>query len=131
MTCALVEVQEDHRPNTDRARYVWGVKGEKGGVHVWAQRMSDRAAKIFGTRYYGGIEVHRATPGQYDDPAEPSHTDCWLIGGPCWHDGSSLQFDEQVRPMIERFGAENVASYCLSIARDWYRHHMGHEEHGT
>jgi hypothetical protein len=121
MSDKLEEVQEVHNPDTDRARYVWAVKGERGGVHVWAQSMCDEAAKISGSRYYGGIEVHRATPHEYDNPAEPSHDECWLIGKPCWHDGSSLQFSEQVLPMIERMGVEAVASYCLSIARAWYR----------
>jgi hypothetical protein len=117
---SLTEVQEVHNPDTEIARYVWAVKGPRGGVHVWAQRVSEKAAQISGTRYYGGIEVHRATPAEYDDPAKPSHDECWLIGKPCWHDGSSLQFSEQVLPMIDRMGVENVGQYCLSVAHEWY-----------
>lgn len=120
MSVNLIEVQEVHNPNTDRARYVWAVKGPLGAVHVWAQRMGDEATQICGTRYYGGIEVHRATPSEYDDPSRPSHDECWLIGGPCWHDGSGRQFEERVKPMIDRMGIDAVGSYCLCIAREWY-----------
>ena len=118
------EIQEVHNPDTDRAHYVWGVRGKMGGVHVWAQRMNDQAAEISGCRYYGGIEVHRATPSEYDDPTKPDHYECWFINGPCWHDGSSLQFERQIKPMIQNIGIENVASYCLSVARAWYRDHI-------
>lgn len=117
-----VEVQEVINPDTDEPRYIWAVRGRLGGVHVWAQRASQSTERITGRRYYGGIEIHCAAPGEYDDPAQPSHRDCWLIGAPCWHVGSSLQFDEQIAPMLERVGPENTGPYCLSVAHSWYHY---------
>jgi len=78
-------------------RHIWFVKGEYGAVHVWAQRHTDDIIKQFGDRYFGGIECHSRVP-MYE--GQGSHDDCWLLKGPCYHDGSSLQFSEQIEPYL-------------------------------
>jgi hypothetical protein len=40
----------------------------------------------------------KAVNGRVD--RAPSHKDCWLIGGQCWHDGTSLYAEEHVWPVI-------------------------------
>lgn len=82
----------------DLPHHTWWIKGERGGVHIWA-----RQSKLndWPTEWIGGVEVHHASPpddsGWYK-PDKPSHTDCWLLDGPCWHDGTSLYFSERITP---------------------------------
>lgn len=80
--------------------HTWWIKDGDGGVHVWA-----RQAKLenWPTEWIGGVEVHYAVPPSGDGwfkRNEPSHAECWLIDGPCWHDGSSLYFSERVAPRM-------------------------------
>jgi len=124
----LVEVHKVHNAGSDTEMHIWAVRGKHGGVHVWAKKMNAEAARISGSKFYGGIEVHRARPAEYDDPANPSHDECWLINAPCWHDGSSLKFEEIVAPLIRSIGFDKVSAYCLSVARDWYQSNFGNEQ---
>lgn len=64
----------------------WAVVGERGGIHVWT------FAHDFTS---GGIEIHSRNP--LWDGHEPQNGDCWLIGGKCHCDGSSLQYTERLR----------------------------------
>ena len=57
----------------------WGVAGPLGGIHIWCN-VDFR---------YGGLEVHRPATDKADNE------NCWLIGCPCNHDGSSLWWDER------------------------------------
>lgn len=42
-----------------------------------------------------GIEIHRRQPASYDDPGKDAdHYDCTVLGGKCWHDGTSLRASE-------------------------------------
>jgi len=82
-----------------RDRHIWSLAGPLGGVHIWAKRTDDKTYRRYGERYFGGVECHSPKP-LYDFAREPSDAHCWLIDGPCWHDGSALQFSEQVEPII-------------------------------
>lgn len=77
----------------------WWIKGQSGGVHIWA-----RLSKLAGWQleWIGGVECHWAQcpAGSYHNPDTPSHGDCWLLGGPCWHDGTSLYFSERIEPWL-------------------------------
>jgi hypothetical protein len=129
MADTLREVVEVHTPGTDREQFVWAVVGPLGGVHVWAQRLSSTALEVaprlWDYPFYGGIEVHRRTRGEYDGPT-PTQAECWLLGGPCWHDGSSLYFSDHMSPVLYGLGLESsgATSYALSEARSWYRSHL-------
>ncbi|MFE8106938.1 hypothetical protein [Sphingomonas melonis] len=85
-----------------RQEHQWSLVGERGGIHVDAWLCSG-AADYRDDRWIGGIEGHSPTPRDYDS-AKPSHEHCWLIQGPCWHDGSSLQFSEQIAPYLPMTG---------------------------
>lgn len=50
-----------------------------------------------------GLEYHRRQPLP-DNDSPPSHEKCWLIGGPCWHDGTSLYAQEKYVPMFRQGG---------------------------
>lgn len=80
-----------------RLYHQWELVGPRGGIHVWAQwHVSDWS----GDNWLGGIEGHSPISQSAYDDGKPSQQHCWLIGKPCWHDGSSLQFSEQISPML-------------------------------
>ena len=109
-------------PEGEITRHMWTAVGPNGAVHVWAEPTSNGFRD---ERYYGGVEVHSPKP-IYESvwAQEPSHTDCWLLHGPCWHDGTSLYFSERIEPVIRHdeppFG-EHVHSYINAILNDWYQ----------
>ena len=85
----------------DEPHHTWFIKGAGGGVHIWA-----RQAKITNrpTEWIGGVECHWSEcPSDYSGwfkPDAPSQPDCWLLDGPCWHDGTSLYFSESIAPRL-------------------------------
>jgi hypothetical protein len=81
-------------------KHIWFIKGAEGGIHVWAKRYPDDIAERLGERYFGGIECHSKEPTYEGQTC--SYDDCWLLNGPCFHDGSSLQFSEQIEPYLPR-----------------------------
>lgn len=76
-----------------RLEHIWAIANEAGGVHVSAWRVTESNGR---TQWLGGIECHSPKKLYESSKDEPDHEHCWLLGGPCWHDGSSLQFREQV-----------------------------------
>lgn len=82
-----------------RLYHQWQLNGPRGGIHVdaWFTGRSDYT----GRSWIGGIEGHSPIPqSDYDEQKGEDHAHCWLIGGPCWHDGSSLQFSEEIAPYL-------------------------------
>lgn len=79
-------------------QHMWCVVTARGGVHVWASQY--KPSKDAPPEYTGGIEVHYRTPPSYMADQPPSHDECFLLKAPCWHDGSSLQFEERWLPMF-------------------------------
>lgn len=108
-----------YQPATAKSReHHWSVVGPDGGIHIHGAR-----SEFFGGRWSGGVEMHRRAPGEYEGQ-EPSHTECWLLKAPCWHDGTSLYFSERIAPMlddaIEPFSA-SVHEFMHAELRHWYR----------
>lgn len=114
-------------PAGDITRHMWTLVGENGGIHIWAEPTSDA---FRGEQFYGGIETH-SKKRVYDWDAAPSHEDCWLLGCPCWHDGSSLYFSERIEPLIRNmptpFDAA-VHEFMNAILFDWYRSRFEEEQ---
>lgn len=102
-------------------RHIWSAKNEKGGVHIWAVRHKD---KRMGERYWGGIEVHSPTP-MHEGQDEPHNDPCWLLEGPCYHDGSSLQFSEQIEPVLGHEIGQSDHDYVFSILRSRHAYYFG------
>lgn len=92
-----------------RLTYQWSITGSRGGIHVhgWWSESS------FRSDWLGGIEGHSPTRREYDSE-EPSHEHCWLLHGPCWHDGSSLQFNEQIAYMLPHDPKQGLSEYVHS-----------------
>ncbi len=77
--------------------HLWSLANEDGGIHISAN-ISEWTRG--GREWMGGCETHYAKCPDYMDPDKPSHEHCWVLGTPCWHDGSSLYFSENVAPML-------------------------------
>ena len=110
-------------PSDKSDRHIWSLVGPEGGVHIWARRNDDEFAERFGARFIGGIEVHRRAPSEWQSDYPSSHDDCWLIGGPCWHDGTSLYFSERIGPFLNPRGNLTEANheFVRGEISDWYR----------
>ena len=76
---------------------MWQLIGPEGGLHFTASHYKDN------DDWTCGLEIHRSTPADYQKCHAPSDTNCWLIGGRCWHDGTSLYARETVWPRVEYF----------------------------
>lgn len=102
--------------------HTWTLVGDKGGIHVDAWLSAGFGS--YGPEWVGGIECH--TPPA--DGQSPHHEHCWLLDGPCVHDGSSLQFREDIAPLLpnpydhnpQTFG-HHVHGYVLHNMQHRYR----------
>lgn len=87
-----------YEPSFGYPRHVWTVIGRHGAIHFHVTDMGEENGKKYGDRYSGGLEVHYRSPPEYMSDNAPSQDECWLIGCPCWHDGTSLYASETVIP---------------------------------
>lgn len=94
MSMELERIQESHKTESGM-RYIFAVKGELGGVHFWVEEYTRENGEV---RRFGGVESHSKTPFSDSTPG-PDNDNCWLIGCPCWHDGSSLMAEETYIPV--------------------------------
>lgn len=86
---------EYHKP-FGHPTHVWTCIGRHGAVHFHVTDMGEDFK--YGDRYSGGLEVHYRQPPEHMRDQAPSHDKCWLIGCPCWHDGTSLYASETLIP---------------------------------
>lgn len=79
----------------------FAVVGEKGGIHFHFTVSEENLKMSWGEKSIFqslGLETHyRVCPDCYVG-REAHHEDCWLIGGKCWHDGTSLWAHEYWMP---------------------------------
>ena len=92
--------------------HVWSCVGSRGAIHVHITDYGEKHAAEYGNRYSGGIEIHYRQPPSYMD-TPPSQNKCWLLGGPCWHDGSSLQASEYWIPSWKLAPHDHEAMFNL------------------
>ena len=105
-----------------RIEHLWFLANEAGGVHVsaWPTKPAYEGDR---DRWLGGVECH--SPTSLYGQEKPSHEHCWLLGAPCWHDGSSLQFSEQIAPhmpeheVMEKYHHARVLSILIHRHRVW------------
>lgn len=109
-----------------RVEHEWAVVDkENGGIHVHGFHCD--YGMSMGREWFGGIEVHRLTPPDYGDQENPSHDHCWLLNAPCWHDGTSLGFSEQVAHCLPLEGDDMGLSqhqYVTQVMLRWFRSHF-------
>lgn len=92
----------------------WFLRGPEGVAHVTVTRVPDGMKTS--CPYYGGIEFHRA-PRPSDDP-EKICTECWVRGGPCVTEGSTLFMQEIILPVLGQ--EERVRSRILAAYRTYF-----------
>jgi len=97
--------------------HIWSLVGERGGIHVNAWLAPPIKGYYAEHRWLGGIEGHSPIPREYESET-PSHEHCWLIDGPCWHDGSSLQFSEQLAPWFPAAGEQMTERQHVDVLRE-------------
>lgn len=91
----------------------WSVRGPRGAVSF----------NVHITKGYSpsaGLDFHRAEP-QGDNA--PSHVNCPLIGGPCWHDGTSLYATETLWPRVEMYLKDGDHESVWRILESEYNDH--------
>lgn len=121
----MTELTYKYEPATqEKGRHIWSVSGPGGGIHVWASHLDGDAA-FWGSNWIGGVEVHSRVP-MYEGQAP--HDECWLIGGKCFHDGSSLYFSENIAPMLRDQITDAITEYIHSVCLSWYRGRFGKGE---
>jgi len=76
--------------------HCWTCIGAKGALHL---RISGPHVYDNRENWSAGLETHHRQPPEYMADDAPSHEKCWLIGGACWHDGTSLYAEEHYLPM--------------------------------
>jgi len=81
-----------------RPKHIWTCVGRHGAVHLHITDMGEAFAKKYGDQYSAGLECHCRQPPRYMADDAPANEKCWLIGGPCWHDGTSLYAQESYVP---------------------------------
>ena len=107
--------------------HLWALTGKHGAVHISA-RLHEWDGR---PEWSGGIECHFAAAPDYREGEEPNHEHCWLLGKPCWHDGSSLYFSENIAqklpPAYEPWSAGDMSrahGYLLYDLINWYRNQI-------
>jgi len=104
--------------------HTWSAVFGLGGVHL---HIHDSGKNAKYGRYHGGIEIHRRTPPEHCRFDAPDHDNCWLIKGPCWHDGSSLQVDEFWLPfwLTSPHDHDRMFAAISKQLLDWFADDMG------
>lgn len=99
-------------------RHSWSLRGPHGGIsfHVSIQDNKDYDPSC-------GLEFHRdfdPTNGQQ----AAQHKNCWLTGGKCWHEGTSLYASEHVWPMVKCYLKEGNHEAVFRTLEYEYNQHF-------
>ena len=97
----------------------WIVVGTLGAIDFHYSHAHLEVTRRFGVA--GGVEFHYRAAPEYMESDEPSHDQCWILGGRCWHDGTSLWASEYWIPLLQS-GGEAAIWHALEYEyrkRDW------------
>jgi hypothetical protein len=118
----------------NRITHLWCLVGDKGAIHISAFL---KKYKEHENEWMGGIECHWSEcPGGYFEEDNPHNENCWLTHKPCWSDGSSTWFNENIAPMLPApWRSDNADEHIgslehermLRICQDWYRNKIEHD----
>jgi len=109
----------------DQVQHQWELRGPRGGIsfHVslWEGKDAAKHEKFGGPSC--GLEFHHSF-----DPTggmeAPHHACCWLLKGPCWHDGTSLYASETVWPIVRSMMPDHAAIFRL-LEQEYDSHFKG------
>ncbi len=77
-------------------RHCWTCIGRHGAMHL---HISGPYTHSGSETWSAGLETHYRQPPEYMADDAPSHEKCWLLGCPCWHDGTSLYASGHYLPL--------------------------------
>lgn len=106
----------------DQIRHQWSFVGPRGGIsfHVSRWEGDDKGKHDQFGGPTAGLEFHRSFDPS-DGREAPSHSPCWLLKTPCWHDGTSLYATENLWPMIEHMMPDHSRIFRL-LEREYESH---------
>lgn len=104
-------------------RHSWSLVGPIGGVSLHVSIMDDDAKFPDPTCGLEFHHSHRAGEIYPVNQEAPHHTPCWLIGEPCWHDGTSLYASETIWPEVQCYlRTGNHDQVFKVLEREYARH---------
>lgn len=86
-------------PYGDIAHHQWIIIGRHGGKHLHISGY--KPVRSEDIDFSGGLETHWRNPPEYMENCAPSQNNCWVLGQPCWHDGTSLYVSEAFIPRLK------------------------------
>lgn len=107
----------DHKYTWQRpfyqVRHQWSFRGPQGGVsfHIcqWEGEGAAEKTQKFGGPSAGLEFHHNFDPTGGKEAAH--HARCWLLEGPCWHNGTSLHATETLLPIIRYMMPDHSAIF--------------------
>lgn len=116
-------------------RHTWVIIGRHGAVHLHLNDRREDSKDIHSAsdKVSGGVEVHYRQPPEYRQDDCPDHDRCWLLEGPCWHDGSSLQVSEEIcepyyMQALNEGDHQTFFNWCKGRYRLWFPTHPTQQE---
>lgn len=100
----------EYIPPGVHGKHIWTCVGPEFALHF---HVTDTGRVGDDRRYYGWLETHYRQAPDYMADKSPSHFDCWLLKGPCWHDGTSLYADEFLIPFWRQDPDNNERIFAL------------------
>lgn len=123
MEATLRRVRETHDLGEGRQRDIFGLVGSLGGVHFWVEQYVYEGEK----KRFGGVEKHSRKPFNWSGEVA-DNSECWLIGGPCYHDGSSLMAEERFIPIWNDCHYDGDFSIIYDMLEGFYHSCFQREE---
>lgn len=83
----------------DYRRHLWFVSSAQGAVHLHITELNRNSNEYAEEdQYSAGLEIHHRNPPPHMNNRPPSRNTCFILGGPCWHEGQSSYAQETLLP---------------------------------
>ena len=89
------DCEYSYKPRHGSAVHSWRLTGARVAIELHITGLH----RFDGVETWGaGLEAHYRSPPAYMANQAPSHRQCWLLGCPCWHHGTSLYAQDVFLP---------------------------------
>lgn len=95
-------------------RHHWELLGPKGALHFHASLTEGYSPSC-------GLEIHYFEPPDYMKDQAPGSVNCPIVGGRCWHDGTSLYASEHLWPIIRLYLDKGQHDLVFELLRNEYK----------
>lgn len=86
----------------------WVIESASGAVQLWF-RVYDK----IDLEMAGGVENHYRECPYYMEGRAPSYHNCSIVGGICWHDGSSMAADNFREVMHNEYAPNHSLAFSM------------------